>query len=529
MIVKFTNIAALGLHQDVAPNDAPATPVGAGSPLFAWSGGGNMRFREGYAEKFLGHNAPHGVPTVTPYGVFFTNTNAGVYEVYTGLAKIYAVTDTVHSNITRALGDYTAAATNKWNGCTLSDILIVNNGVDDPQFWAGAVGTPMAKLTNWPATTKCKVIRSFEGALVALNVTEGATNYKSMVRVSTSADPGTLPASWDYTSATNDSVRVEGKLSETPDAIVDGLQLGNQFMIYKDNSTYRMWLTGGEFVYDFANVSREFGALAANCVADFPGGHAVFSDGDLVINGGQGDPRSIVDQRWRRWLFNNLDSDNRAKCFAVTNKHTREVWFCFPTVGSTWCNQALVWNYNENTFGVRDLPNLAHAGAGVINVAQVDTWDSRTDTWDEAYQTWGVDEYSRASKRVIMASTDTGLYLADVGISFNGETMTSYLERTGLDFAAIGLGPSRVKWCNRVRVNVDAQAGTVIRVYVGAQDNLEDEINWGSALPLTVGTDKFVDPDASGVYLAIKFESIGQAPWRIPEFTMEIEDVGEAD
>lgn len=535
MIVKFANIAGLGLHQDVAPNDCPAVPVGGGSPIFGWTGGLNMRFRDGYAEKFLGHNQPNGSPTVTPYGVFFTSTGSGRYEVYTGLTKIYAVTNTTHTNITRALGDYTGTTSDKWNGCTLSDILIVNNGVDDPQFWGGNVGTPMAKLTNWPATTKCKVMRSFAGALVALNITEGSANYKCMVRVSTSADPGTLPASWDYTSTSNDSVRVEGRLSETPDAIVDGLALGDVFMIYKENSTYSMRFTGGEDVYAFDLVTRESGALAANCVTEFeggsgfPAGHAVFADGDLVINTGVGTPVSIVTQRWRRWLFTNLDSDNRQKSFVVTNKHCKEIWFCFPTIDSTWCDQALVWNYAENTLGARQLPNLAHANAGVLDIADIDQWDSRTDTWDQAYQIWGVNEYSKASKRVMMASTDGGLYLADSGISFNGSVMTAYLEHTGMDFKEIGLGPERVKWCSRVRMRVDAQADTVLRIWVGSQDNLEGPIDWGNMLTFTVGTSAWVEPDASGAFLAIKIESVGQSPWRFQQFEMDIEDVGEVE
>lgn len=530
-IVKFTNIAALGLIQDPAPNDVAAVPVGGGTPVFAWTGGGNIRFKEGYAEKFLGHSAPHSTPSVVPYGVAFAQSGSNRYEVYTGLTKAYAVQNTTHTEITRAAGNYTGTASDKWNFCMLSDILIANNGVDDPQYWNGNTATDFAALTNWPADTKCKVMRSFEGALVALNVTESSTNYRSMVRVSTSADPGTLPASWDYTLATNDSVRVEGKLSETPDAIVDGLQLGDLFMIYKENSTYSMRLIGGEDIYAFDNVSRMSGALGVNCVTDFPGGHAVFADGDIVINQGVEGPRSIIDQKNRRWLFNNLDSDNRARSFVVTNLRRSEIWFCFPEIGQSWCNRALVWNYNENTWGVRDLPQLAHANSGLISATSTDTWDSRTDIWNDADAIWGVDEYSLTTKRVIMASTEGasgGLYLADNSRSFNGSPMTAYLEHTGMDFKEIGLGPERVKLCQRVRMRIDAAAGTVIRVYVGTQDDLEDAIDWGSAMEFTVGTDKWVDCDVSGVYLAIKFETVAQGGWRISQFELDIEDIGEA-
>ena len=530
--VKFANVGDIGLMLDPAEVDVPAIPAGAGQPVFAWTGGNNVRFNAGYAEKFLGHSSPHGAPSVAPYGIFFTNTTAyGLYEVYAGLQKIYAVANTTHTDITRALGNYTGAATDKWTGCTLSDILILNNGVDDPQYWAGNTGTPFAALTNWPANTKCKVMRSFDGALVALNITESGTNYKSMVRVSASADPGTLPATW-VPAATNDAVRVEGKMSETPDAIVDGLELGERFMVYKENSTYAMHLIGGTDVYAFENVSRMFGALAVNCVAPVArngaSAHAVFSDGDIVLNQGAEGPQSIIDEVNRRWLFNNLDSDNRQKSFAVSYQYRNEVWFCFPEIGHTWPNKAMVWNYKDNTWSIREIPNLAHANTGVINVTSVDTWNSRTDVWNDAYQTWGADEYSKTTKRLMMASTDTGLYLADAGISFAGSPMTAYIEHSGMDFEEIGLGQNRVKLCKGVRMVVDAPAGTVIRVYVGTQDDMESSIDWGTPQDFTVGTSKYVDFLTGGTFLGIKFESVAQGPWRIKEFSLDIEDLGES-
>ena len=514
-IVKFTNAGVAGLNLDVEPNDL------AISPAVEWSGGGNVRFNDGYTEKFLGHSAVNGTPSVTPYGVFFTN-NAARYEVYTGLTKIYAVTGSTHTDITRALGDYTGTSSDKWNGSTLAGTLILNNGVDDPQFWAGVLATPCAKLTNWPANTKAKIIRTLDNFIIALNITESGTNYPSMVRWSTPADPGSLPASWDYTLATNDSGRVEGVLSSTPDKIVDGLALGNTFMIYKENSTYSMQYVGGTDIFRFASVSKTSGALGIDCAASFPGGHAVLADGDIVLNQG-GATQSIIDRRMRRWLFNNIDSDNRQRSFTVPNLRRNEVWFCFPQLGQTWPDKALIWNYKDNTWGVRDIPNLTHANAGVIAAASSDTWDSRTEVWDDADGIWAVDEYSQATPRVMMASSDGGLFLADISRSFNGSPMTSYIERTGLDFGA----PESRKLCKGVRPRFDAAEGTVIRVYVGAQSDLDGAITWSPAVNFTVGTSLKADLFVSGRYLAVKFESVAQGAWRLKSFDMDIEIVGD--
>lgn len=525
-LVKFVNVGALGLDQDSAPNDVAAVPAGR-APAFAWTGGGNVRFKEGYVEKFLGHNAPNGTPVVTPYGIFFSNGTSGLYEVYTGLQKVYAVQDTTHTNITRQTAgsdvNYTGTIDNKWTGSTISSTLILNNQVDVPQAWGGNIATRLSALSAWPSGVTCKSLRAFDNVLVALNVTESGTNYKSMVRVSTPADPGTVPASWDYTDPTNESIRVEGVLASTPDAITDGLQLGNQFMIYKENSTYAMELSGGEFVYRFFCVSKESGCLGIDCAAAFPGGHAVLADGDIVLNVGIDAPQSIIDRRMRRWLFNNLDSDNRQRSFAVTNIRRNEVWFCFPAIGMTWPNLAAVWNYKENTWGVRDLPNLTHANAGVISASSTDTWDSRTDIWDEADGIWAVDEYSKTTKRVMMASVDTALYLADIGRSFAGTPMSAYVEHTGMDFGQ----PELIKMCKGVRPRFDSAAGTIIQIYVGYQNDLEDAITWGTAMPYVTGTDLKVDCFVAGRYLAIKFQTDGQPAWRMAQFDMEIEAMGE--
>lgn len=515
-LFRFKNAGKAGLNLDNEPNDL------ASGEIIEWSGGGNVRFNNGYVEKFTGHSTPNGTPVVTPYGIFFSNvTNR--YQVYTGLAKIYAVTGTTHTNITRALGDYTGAAANRWNGGTLAGTLILNNGVDDPQFWAGDIGTPCAKLTNWPANTKAKVIRVLDNFVIALNITESSSNYASMVRWSTPADPGTLPASWDYTDPTNESGRVEGVLSSTPDKIVDGLALGNTFMIYKENSTYSMQYTGGQDVFRFACVSKTSGILGIDCVASFHGGHAVLADGDIVLNQGVGSMQSIIDRKMRSWIYNNIDSDNREKSIAVTNARKNEIWFCIPQVGQTWPNTAVVWNYMDNTWGIRDLPSITHANAGIISASTVDVWDNRTDVWDDADGVWAVDEYSKTTPRVMMTSSDGNLYLADITRSFNGTPMTAYIERTGLDFGA----PDKIKMCKGVRPRFDAADGTIIRVYVGQQSDLDGAITWSTPVNFTIGTSLKADLFVTGRYLAIKFESVAQGSWRLKTFDMDIEFVGD--
>lgn len=513
---KLNLVGAAGFSFDAQPDDLPMQPIG-------WSGGNNMRFRDGYAEKMLGHNAPNGAPLVTPYHIDFVQ-GAGQqrYEVYTGLAKMYAMQNNVHTDITRISGDYTGTIDDRWTSAILSSTLLLNNGKDVPQFWAGNPAAKAADIAAWPATLRCKVLRTFDNYVFALNITESGINLPSTIRWSSGADPGTLPASY-VPAATNDAGRVSGVLSSTPDYVIDGLQLGNTFMIYKENSTYAAQYVGGSEIFALRSIAKTSGILAIECVAAFAGGHAVLADGDIVVNAGLEGPQSIIDKRMRRWLFNNIDTDNRQRSFAVANRRMNEIWFCFPSVGMTWPNVALIWNYKDNTWGLRDMPSAAHANAGAILANSSSVWDAAVDTWDNTDGIWGVDEYSQATPRVMIASVDPGLYLADITRSFNGAPMTAFCERTGMDFGE----PERMKLCKGIRPRFDSAAGTIIQIYVGFQNDLDDAIDWGMPINFTVGTDLRADCFVTGRFLAVKFLSNAQGPWRMQQFDIDILEMGE--
>lgn len=512
---KFKQTGSEGFSFDMQSDDLPVQPM-------AWSGGNNMRFKDGYIEKMLGHNAPNGAPIVTPYHIdFVQGSGQARYETYAGLQKLYALSGSTHTDITRGSGNYTGTIDNRWTSAILSSTLLLNNGVDVPQFWAGNPATPAADIAAWPSTLRCKVLRTFDNYVFALNITESGTNLPSTIRWSTGADPGTLPASY-VAAATNDAGRVSGVLSSTPDYVIDGKQLGNTFMIYKENSTYAAQYVGGQEVFSLRSIAKTSGILAIECVASFSGGHAVLSDGDIVINAGLEGPQSIIDNRMRRWLFNSIDTDNRQRSFAVENRRMNEIWFCFPSVGMTWPNIALIWNYKDNTFGIRDLPNATHANAGAILVNSAGVWDAAVDTWDNTDGIWAVDEYSQATPRVMIASTDPGLYLADITRSFNGAPMTAFCERTGLDFSE----PERMKLCRGIRPRFDAAAGTIIQIYVGFQNDLDDAIDWGQPINFTVGMDLRADCFVQGRFLAVKFLSNAQGPWRMQQFDADIMEMG---
>jgi hypothetical protein len=292
-------------------------------------------------------------------------------------------------DITRSSGGYSTSTSENWTGTVIGGVLIMTNGVDDPQYWALASGVPataqkMQDLNNWPASVECKSMRSFRSFLVALNVTKSDVNYPGLVKWSTEAALQTTPTSWDETSATVDAGEYE--LADSKGDILDGLPLADTFMIYKEDSTYTMTYVGTPFIFSFRQLSPTIGALAKNCVVAYPKGHAIFGNGDFYINDGR-TLEPILPPKLRSYVFSSIDGEALKKSFVVADYGRSEILFCFVVDGGLTisCDKAIVWNYNTNTFTIRDLPDLGHMGYGNITDPNVMTsWGAMATTLSAA-------------------------------------------------------------------------------------------------------------------------------------------------
>lgn len=509
--MPIVTIPTAGQYGFVA--DQPAQEL----PPNAWTTVQNMRFRNGCAERFSGHVQPFSAPSVTPYFVYPYQTSTKKYIVHAGLAAVYADDGSTRTNITGTAP--TGTASDLWTACVLGGVLVMNNGKDVPQYWAGT-GT-LASLTGWNANWRCGAITAFKNFLVAFNITKSGTNYPHMVKWSDAADPGAVPASWDETDATK--LAGEQDIAETTDPGVDALSLGDALILYKQRSCYAMRFIGGTQVFEFRRIPGNSGMLAKRCAAVTPFGHVVLSNGDIVLNDGVNEPQSLIDDNLKSWLFTSqIDSASYDKCFVVANPTKSEVWVCYPEVGQSVCTKALVWNWSSKAWGLRDLPNVTHASSGVIDYSASTSWNSNTYTWDEIATLWNQDEYAPTSPRLLMASTTPAIYMADAGAKFDATAITATLERVGMAFD----DPEMVKTLKSIRPRIDAPAGTLVYITFGASMDAEQAPTWGTPIPYTVGTTRKADGFATGRFLAVRYSSTGGAKWRIKSYSAEIEPRG---
>ncbi len=484
------------------------------------SGGTNMRFRAGSAERFRGMVNVYNTPLVAPYHITHYTVGTTRFVVYAGIQKTYADDGTTQTDITNA--NNTGAIDDRYTGGVFNGVYIQNNGVDAPQYWGGNTGANLADLPGWPAGYKAGFLRPFKNYLVAGDLTRSGTRERGTILWSHIADPGTVPTSWNIADATKDAGDVSQ--AETNGTLIDAMPLGDMNILYKDDAIHFQQAIGGVQIFRFGRLPGEVGLLARGCVASVPQGHVFVTPGfDLCLHNGQGHPQSIIDGKLRNWVKSNINASKATRGFLANNPATNEVLWCFPTDALEVCNKAIVWNWKDGTFGLRDLSAVTYGSVGQITLAgSTDAWSGDTETWDEDATTWGESDYAPNSPRLILTRSTPALAMFDAtGKDFDAD-FTATIERTGMHFDS----PETVKLCRGVRPKIDAPNGTVVYVQIGAAMLPDQAPTWQSASTFTVGSDIEAHAFASGRFLSLRIYTTMNQPWRIRSCQMDIVSQG---
>jgi len=394
----------------------------------------------------------------------------------------------------------------------------------------GALGTTAASHADNASvtiTTRCKSLRAFRSFLIALNVTKDGVNFPRVVKWSTEAATQTLPTSWNETLSTVDAGEFE--LADTKGDILDGLQLRDSFMIYKEDAVYSMTFVGTPFIFSFRQLSPTIGAISKNCVVEFDGGHAIFGKGNFYVNDGQR-IKPILPMKLKEYVFQSIDGQQINKCFVVADYGRTEILFCFTADGATTDepNKAVVWNYITNTFTIRDIPDLAYIGYGNVgNPTRATTWATTTFSWSGVTGPWTM-SYDLQDKVLLFADpTNTKLYRDNSGNQENTNNMVSYIERSGLSLNEQGQPDQySVKRISAIYPKMSISGDNSINVYLGTSMSTEEGITWGTPVTFNPNTQSKVSVRGTGKYYAVKFESDTDMDWELDGYALDVKNVG---
>lgn len=498
----------VGINASVSPSDLP---------LEKWSSGINIRFKNGKVIKALGHEpifpAPVPIYSMLPY--LSQNTP---FWFLGAAASIFRTEGKTAVNVSRLSGGpYNASKTNPWYGGSLSQVAVWNNGVDVPQIMYPN-SSNFQDLPNWPALTRAKIVRPFKNYLIALNITKNSVNFPSLVKWSSPADPGEVPFTWDPADPKNDAG--ENPLADTQGAIIDGIKLRDSFIIYKEDSVYSMRYIGGLFVWQFQKLFDDVGMMAPNCAAEFDGKHFVIGQGDVYVHNGV-QKSSVIDGQMREYLFTNMKADLIRRTFVIPDYNNTEMWICYCSTalpyGSDYCDRAVIYNWKEDTWTIRDLPKVFSGAVGIVDPKTSDAWNDDPATWEKDNTAWYEGSYDQLKTKILLSSINNSkIYLVGDTATFDGQPFNCMIERTG-----IYLGDDRMM--KTVSALIPHMTGRAIaKIYIGHSTLQDGPYTWKGPFDFGLGVQYKLDCKSVGRYVGVRFEIESPGSWSMNGYTLEM-------
>ena len=491
-----------------------------------FSGALNITFRSSLINRAGGFDSiwqdSNALP-IDPVHLLYAPFQATAYWLMANSLEVYSTDGTTHTDIT-PLGGLAAGDLNSWSSGELNGLAVLNNAENDPMFWPGSPQERCEYLPGWPEATTCYAMRPYKFHLIALQITGPQGLDPSLLLWSDAAAPGQVPQSW---TPGVDSEAGDNVLGDETGALIDGLGLRDDFIIYKQRSVYIMSYIGGAEVMAFRKLFTNLGALNRNCIAEHQGKHYVLGDGDLYVHDGQG-IQSIADSRVKRLFFAAIDENHFRGAYVAINKVEKEVYFMAPTSGIAEARLAVIYDIDADAWGVREIPSCPHAASGTVvtstqpGVGQ--DWDTFPTFWNFANRRWN--EGSQTLGTVLdgllfaQPSGPRVLFL-DAIVTNRGLTIDSRLDWFTHDMGT----PGTIKLLRRIWPNISAPTGTIFTIRGGAQLDLNDSIDFDT-VEFVVGTDDHVDVLASGRYLSVQFETDQDVLWEMSGFSLEYEERG---
>jgi hypothetical protein len=122
----------------------------------------------------------------------------------------------------------------------------------------------------------------------------------------------------------------------------------------------------------------------------------------------------------------------------------------------------------------------------------------------------------------VFSQSTPALSIFDSEEQDNGASFTAKIERVGMHFDS----PETVKMCRAVRPKIDAAAGTVVKVQIGAAMVPDVDPTWQPAVDFTVGTDIAAYAIATGRFLSLRIFTTADTHWRVRSVQMDIVPMG---
>lgn len=494
-IATISDLAMGGLNGDLIPSVM-------NSNLLTYCK--NVRSVSGGIAPFGGSSDMWSLPDMsTPYEMLYVNSaTTKAWYIACG-AKIFKL-EANFADVTPTgmvdVGDGT-----RWSSTDLSGLPILNHPATGPLYMTEAdaqmKSLPFDATRTWKqANQACDLIVSHKQFLFGLGVTNNGQYVPDSIRWSAPADIGGVPPTWDEL----DTTQVAGftQLGGSGGSIVGAKPMRDALCIYRTNGITVVDYVGGRYVWRIRHLTSNAGLLSKDSVVDVNGTHYFISDGDVFKNDGN-TIVSIADKRIKKRM-QAINKDSYDTCFAVHNPRNMEILFCVPTVLSELPNIAYVYNYINNSWFARDIPECIKARYGIA-IKQSNTWEDIKTNWDGWESSWD-DDATTPFDNSVLAIVNPVVNPDDptlnqpakiIGltsiIGLNTKPFSSIIERTDLKINNMDTTTTIQ------RVYPHIQGSTPVYIQIGSQQSPGGAISWKPPRLFDPGTDRKVDMRTTGI------------------------------
>jgi len=231
------------------------------------------------------------------------------------------------------------------------DIIANRRGGAIYYFDTDASTTPIraAIVTNSPTTVNSIIVSPNDRHLIGL----GINSFGTTASPTGTFDPMTVRWSnqEDYSNWTPSVSSTSGETILTDGTrIVGAVRSRNAITIWTDNSLWQMQYVGPPFTFNFRQLGTNCGMIGPHAGVDYNGTPIWMGYENFYAYDGQvrNLPATI-----RRYVFDNLNIDQKDKVYAGINSEFKEIIWLYPSTNSTECDSYVLYSPEENywTYG----------------------------------------------------------------------------------------------------------------------------------------------------------------------------------
>ncbi len=368
-----------------------------------------------------------------------------------GSTKIYDVSGVgVLTDVSKSGGYTPNANSDRFRFTQFGNVIIGTNNNDPMQAYTLGTSTAFADLAA--SAPVCKFLTVVRDFVVTAFTTESSTVYPARVRWSGI----NAETSWGSSQTT------QADYQDIPDGgQIVGIRGGEFGLVFLEKGISRMSYVGTPFIFQFDNISRGKGCIAAGSIAQTQGVSFFLSDDGFYMCDGQ-QVLPIGAEKVDRWFFANADESGFDSMSAAVDPVRKLIIWNFKTTFAQ--RQLIIYNFKTQkwTYGNAGADYISDASTSATTLEGLDSISASIDALPVS-----LDSILYMGGKYFLGGTNGAYVVTYNGAPATGQLITGDLNAGGRSVVTLARpqidnGSATVSVASRTLLNQDLTFGTAV-------------------------------------------------------------------